>query len=437
MRKGIKIKRYSQNNNFSYNKNNRSPFKIIAAILIICILAFIGWSAYTPVYDFVMSLKDNSVKTNAEKPIQSSQQSSSNENTVSDSSQNEVISSSQAISSNAQSSQTSDDTNTITEPENIKAIFIPTNILTDTIKITEFLDSIAKNGHNINTVMIDIKEQNGLINIPTENKIAVSSSAVSKNTENVVASIKIIKEKGFKILGRVAAFKDPLAPSALSSSRISYMNTDYAWFDKSPANGGKQWLNPYSTDAQNYIISIADDAIAQGVDYILFDCVQFPYGEALEQAYYGVISANKSRMNVLKEFVNNANSHFNDKNINCYYYTTVYNYLNPNNYIFGGNQLDIYSSNTAISLMLSQFGSTMKFNDTNYSNNFNEPEKSVDTMLLNIDDKIDKTTSIGLLQGYKNDYELMSSDEIEKQISVLKSHNILNFIIYNPAGAYN
>ncbi|MEG3007647.1 MAG: hypothetical protein RR806_09310, partial [Oscillospiraceae bacterium] len=70
-------------------------------------------------------------------------------------------------------------------------------------------------------------------------------------------------------------------------------------------------------------------------------------------------------------------------------------------------------------------------------NNQNEPDKSIDAMLTNIDNMIDNKSSMALLQSFKFYGEAMSSDEITKQINVLDKHNIKNYILYNPNGIYN
>ncbi|MEF9983301.1 MAG: putative glycoside hydrolase [Oscillospiraceae bacterium] len=418
-----KIKHYRKMNDYK-SSAGITPFKIVISVVLLCVLIFIGWSAYTPIYNLVMQFTKNEVvKVDKIEDISdSSAVDTEDVNTSQSSTENEVKPNDDIIAA---------------DTLEIKALYMPLDILSNPQKTQTFVNNTIKNHSNINTIMIDIKGQDGIINIPTSNQIAIKSEAINKNSQIIAESIKIIKDSNIKIMGRISAFKDPLSPFNIPSAQIKYMNTDYAWIDKSPEKGGKQWLNPYANEATEYILDIANNSIKLGVNFILFDNVQFPTGEALEKATYGNISIGKSRSFALKSFMDKAINKIGNLKNKCFFYSTTYNAFNPNDLIYGGNQLDLSKENITISLMLTQFADVMFFNGTSYPNNQNEPDKSIDAMLTNIDNMIDNKSSMALLQSFKFYGEAMSSDEITKQINVLDKHNIKNYILYNPNGIYN
>lgn len=88
-------------------------------------------------------------------------------------------------------------------------------------------------------------------------------------------------------IGRIYAFKDPLAASAKLEAAVHYQGTEWAWLGNSAAMGGKAWLNPVNEYAQSYISDLAAEAVGKGVKQVILDCVQFPSGYSLEMAGYG------------------------------------------------------------------------------------------------------------------------------------------------------
>ncbi|MEG0899658.1 MAG: putative glycoside hydrolase, partial [Oscillospiraceae bacterium] len=319
----------------------------------------------------------------------------------------------------------------------IRALYMPLDTLSNVQKTKAFIDNTIKNHPNINTIMIDIKEQSGFINIPSDNPIALKSKAINANSSIIAQSIATIKDSNMKIIGRISTFKDPLSPNFIPTAQIKYMSTEYTWIDKSPNNGGKQWLNPFSNEATDYILDIAQDSIKLGVDFILFDNIQFPSGEALEKATYGNISIGKSRSDALKLFMEKATKKIESSKNKCFFYSTAYNAFNPNDLIYGGNQHDLSKENIVMSLMLTQFADVMVLNGSSYQNNPAEPDKSIDAMLSNINKIYGDKLPMPLLQGFKNANVPMSADEIAEQVKILDKYNLTSYILYNPTGIYN
>ncbi|MEG0899659.1 MAG: hypothetical protein RSF40_08130, partial [Oscillospiraceae bacterium] len=55
-----KIKHYSKMNDYKSGPSI-TPFMVITTVVLFCVLIFVGWSAYTPIYNFVMQFTTSEV----------------------------------------------------------------------------------------------------------------------------------------------------------------------------------------------------------------------------------------------------------------------------------------------------------------------------------------------------------------------------------------
>jgi len=132
-----------------------------------------------------------------------------------------------------------------------------------------FLDIVERNGFN--AVVIDVKDDFGIINAPIESKTAKELGAV-KNT-NIKDIIKQLHDKGIYVIARNVTFKDKKMYEAY--------NGKYAIWDKfsnKPWVGlpREKWCDPYSKFVRDYNIEIARETAKLGFDEIQFDYIRFP-----------------------------------------------------------------------------------------------------------------------------------------------------------------
>jgi hypothetical protein len=129
-----------------------------------------------------------------------------------------------------------------------------------------FLDIVERNGFN--AVVIDVKDDHGIINAPIESKTAKELGAV-RNT-NIKDIIRQLHAKGIYVIARNVTFKDKKMYEAY--------NSKYAIWDKfsnKPWVGlpREKWCDPYSKFVRDYNIEIARETAKLGFDEIQFDYI--------------------------------------------------------------------------------------------------------------------------------------------------------------------
>jgi hypothetical protein len=129
---------------------------------------------------------------------------------------------------------------------------------------------IAMKRSGLNTIELDVKDENGEIGFPVNVPLARKIGAAMRyyDAERTVAEIH---QAGLYLIGRIVTFQDPIlsvgAPSlAIRRSDGSRWRT----------NGGLGWTNPYGRRVWKYNVDIAEQAAKLGFDEIQFDYVRFP-----------------------------------------------------------------------------------------------------------------------------------------------------------------
>jgi len=280
-KKGTKIKRYKS----IYDRKGNSV--IIALIMMAGLVVFgiAGWLLYTPVHDFIMGLGNEEQLGNS---------------TVSaPSSSLQPISSQSSVSSQPQSEQ-----ETMQNEKEINGVYIPVVQVLDE-KAFEVALQNAQNA-NVNTIVIDAKDAAGTVHYSSSIEVAKASGVAAASVYDAAKVADSIKQKGLSPAVRLHAFKDSAAPAVDRDMAVHYYDTDIYWLDNSPELGGKMWLNPYSGETREYILSIIEELCGAGFETILLDSVQFPSGVGLDKAGYGEDAKTVSKSKLLSDFVEKA-----------------------------------------------------------------------------------------------------------------------------------
>lgn len=204
---------------------------------------------------------------------------------------------------------TSSETTTIPVEKNnealvIKAMTMEDDALKSEATVKEWIDK-AKS-MQVTGAVIDFKRADGTLAFTTENSIAKEVGATKKAIVNLSNAIKQLKEAQMTVIANIECFRDPLAPLEKGELGVYYMNTDGLWFDNKPSAGGKTWLNPYSKDAQTYLLDIIKESMQLGADRVLLNGVQFPDGYALDLATFEGEDTGASRNATLVAFLEDA-----------------------------------------------------------------------------------------------------------------------------------
>ena len=133
--------------------------------------------------------------------------------------------------------------------------------------------------HKINTVELDIKEEDGFVNFDTTVALSHTMHAVRVlyDPKKVVAQLHSL---GLRVVGRIVCFRDP------KMAGWAWKHGHRDWVVQSP-NGGPynsakyggaaftNWANP---EVQKYNIDLATEAAKNGFDDVMYDYVRRPDG---------------------------------------------------------------------------------------------------------------------------------------------------------------
>ena len=136
-------------------------------------------------------------------------------------------------------------------------------------------DSFKENIHSfinstiINTVVLDVKSDNGHILFETRVEEAANINAIRKKYDK--EDLSYYKENNIYLIGRVVAFQDPLYVKNHVDSAVWDTRTNQ------PYRQGKQYfLDPSDKQARQYVMDIAVDACLLGFNEIQFDYIRYP-----------------------------------------------------------------------------------------------------------------------------------------------------------------
>jgi hypothetical protein len=139
---------------------------------------------------------------------------------------------------------------------------------------------IAMKSSGLNTIELDIKDENGDIGFPVSVPLAREVGA-AKHYYNVRQAISKIHAAGLYLIGRVVTFEDPLLSAGAPSLAIRRPDGS-RWLN----DAGLGWTNPYDKRVWKYNVDIAVEAARLGFDEIQFDYVRFPSDGDISQIVY-------------------------------------------------------------------------------------------------------------------------------------------------------
>lgn len=189
----------------------------------------------------------------------------------------------------------------VTDDGNIIGSYADISVLAGGTDLESFIASAKQNG--INSIVVEIKNIDGYVRYASQLPDVQANSAILDPVLNIESSIKELKNNKIKVIAKMYCFRDAIASGNMSDMAVHYMNEGYNWLDNSASKGGRPWLNPYSSKAQNYLSDIAKEISELGFDAIILDGVQKPTGYSLDLATYGDESVGVPLSTALGNFV--------------------------------------------------------------------------------------------------------------------------------------
>jgi hypothetical protein len=162
-------------------------------------------------------------------------------------------------------------------PKEVRGVHVTVALAGIPGKLEEY---IAMKSSGLNTIELDIKDENGDIGFPVNVPLARQVGA-AKRYYNVRQAISKVHAAGLYLIGRIVTFEDPIL--AAGAPELSIRRPDGSrWL----TNGGLGWTNPYDKRVWKYNVDIAEQAAKLGFDEIQFDYVRFPSDGDISQIVY-------------------------------------------------------------------------------------------------------------------------------------------------------
>ncbi len=163
--------------------------------------------------------------------------------------------------------------------------------LNDLIELTKQTD--------INAFVIDVKDDKGRITFDLDIPLVDQIDAEVNQFDAEVVMDQLYDNNIYPI-ARIVAFKDSLLSKKKPEYAIKNKDGTLWKYEENT------WLNPYNRENWQYLLDIAKAAASKGFKEIQFDNTCFEATEHLEQADLGPDAENKTRAEVITEFVDYA-----------------------------------------------------------------------------------------------------------------------------------
>ncbi len=174
-------------------------------------------------------------------------------------------------------------------------------------KIMENLIELVNNSI-INTMVIDIKDQDGYLSYYSNVPMAKEIGANKRKIKNIQGLIDRLQKNGIYTIARIAVFKDILLASRKEDFSLVLYNSE-----KDETYRSSNWVDPSVKEVWDYNIMLAREAVKIGFDEIQFDYIRYP---ALGNGYIQVaIPENTSKSKIINQFSQYAQDELSDLDV--------------------------------------------------------------------------------------------------------------------------
>ncbi len=324
--KEFKVKRYRHI--YRHTKSSRRTVgKIIGWTILVAVLAFVGFASYQPLYDFITYNMEKQSSQSSSEPF--SEDSSTSVEPL-------VLSSSSELQP---------------QREPVNALFISAPTLLDDTAFEAML-ALAKSA-GANSVVLELKDDQGYLYYQTGVPLAEEAGVQIAGAVNLTDRIQRITEEGLTPIAQLTLFEDQLISRAKRDAAIKYRGSSWLWLDNTAENGGRAWLNPYSTITQDYLIQLAEEIAQAGCREIVLESAHFPTGGLREMEEFGTEAAEKSHQQVLREFFSRLQLRLERHDGTAILSVNAGEMLSVDEWLYGGNPVELLAENMGLLVNLS------------------------------------------------------------------------------------
>jgi hypothetical protein len=314
-------------------------------------------------------------------------------------------------------------------PSTVKAIGIYSTAWIAGSKRMEELISFIK-ATKMNAVVIDIKDDTGMLSYPSAVPLAQEIGASSKRIANLKELVARLKQENIYPIARQVVFKDPLLASKHLEIAVK-SKAGGVWRDRK----GMIWVDPNCEKVWKYNLDIAKEVIAMGFSEIQFDYVRFLSDGKISQAIYPY-SKGDAKEDVIRNFLLYAKKDINALGVplSADIFGLVLSYPHDNNI---GQKLEKLAS--AVDILCPMV----------YPSHYPKDSLNIATPDLHPYEIIDQAMKDGLkriqttkvkFRPWLQDFNLGSKygrQQVQAEIKALKDNGINEYLIWNPGNHYD
>ncbi len=188
-----------------------------------------------------------------------------------------------------------DDADLWIEPFEVRAVYMPMGLLTVEERVDGLVDLVDRT--ELNTLVIDVKNDFGWLAYPSQVPAAVTAKAFRSEVMDVRGLLRRCKEKGIYTIARLVLFKDSTLAAAYPEWAIHDQNGEL-WRDTE----GSLWCDPFLDEVKDYNVAIAVEVALLGFDELQIDYVRFPSDGEITGLQYARESTKESRTAEISRF---------------------------------------------------------------------------------------------------------------------------------------
>lgn len=293
---------------------------------------------------------------------------------------------------------------------------------------------------SLNSMVIDIKDDNGYITYPSKTPELLELGATKKFIPDITELMSTLKTHNIYPIARIVVFKDTVL--ARKKPELSFLHQDGTIWK----NGrGESFVNPYRKEVWDYNVAVAKEAAKVGFKEIQFDYVRFPEGFENKAASLTFNKTDQSRVDTVAGFVKYAREQLEPLGVRVSVDIFGYAASVPTAEGIGQDFVKISNDSHVISPMIypSHYSTGwFKQKDPDKS-----PYETIKGAMLDTHKKLDGTGELKpiirpWIQDFtaswlgKGHYVKYGKAEVEAQIKALKENGINEFLLWNAGNKY-
>lgn len=158
--------------------------------------------------------------------------------------------------------------------EQFKAAALAPEDLTDITRLRTAIGNISSE-YGAEYIVVPLKISGGEIYYASQVYEAQMSGAV-KSPLSLSEITYEIRAAGFRPAAEISILRDNIIPLTYPEMGYTTIDDGSRWIDNDVASGGKPWISPFSSSAQDYISMLGDEIAAADFDKVICSDMVFP-----------------------------------------------------------------------------------------------------------------------------------------------------------------